>query len=218
MSSVAADPQPPSLPPNARSMARRPPPPEDPPEIPSGSACLPRVVFGLMFLLLAGFAGLEIRNVLRHPSLMRRQTPDKKRTLTFFQRGQAAAREAWIFDEPQGGSGPPRLIQHVDCRPKETRIGELRWTADQEAVYATAKPPQKEIRWLFESANGRLFVSDPDFALPGVTAIAESPEALLARCKRHGGQGPSAAAWYDLGLQGPHLFFWQTTRWEKRLP
>ncbi|MES2705279.1 MAG: hypothetical protein V4726_01635 [Verrucomicrobiota bacterium] len=199
-------------------MARRSPPPEDPPEVPAGAACLPRVVFGLMFLLLAGFTGLEVRNILRHPSLMRRRTEDGTRTLTFFQRGHASAREAWIFDEPEGTAGPPRLIQHVDCRPRETRIGEVRWTADQEAVYATAPPPRREIRWLFESASGRLFVSDPYFALPGRTVIAETQEALSARWKRHGGQGPAGAVWYDIGTQGPHLFFWQATRWERQLP
>ncbi|RYD36455.1 MAG: hypothetical protein EOP86_05935 [Verrucomicrobiaceae bacterium] len=189
-----------------------------PPETPEGSACLPRVVFVLIVLLLGTVAGLEVRNVLRHPSLIRRQSEDGSRLLTFYQKGHASAREAWVFDEPQGAGGPPRLIQRIDCRPQETRIGEVRWTADLEAVCATARPPLKDIRWLFESGAGRLFVGDPDFALPGATAIAETQEALKARWLRHGGQGPPAAVWYDLGNQGPHLFFWQTTRWERQLP
>jgi hypothetical protein len=167
---------------------------------------------------MAGFAALEVRNVLRHPSLMRRSTADGSRSLTFFQRGTASAREAWIFDEPQGSSGPPRLIQHVDCRPQHTGVGEVRWTFDGQAVYATARPPLKEIRWVFESGNGRLFVSDPEFSLPGVTAIAETPQSLAGRVRNHGGQGPAAASWYEMGAQGDHLFFWQTTRWENRLP
>lgn len=198
--------------------SRRPLPPEDPPEEPAGAACLPRVVFGLLFLLMAGFAVIEVRNVLSHPSLMRRSTEDGARSLTFFQRGSASAREAWIFDEPQGASGPPRLIQHVDCRPDHSGVGEVRWSANLAAVYATSRSARKEIRWVFENGSGRLFVSDPEFALAGVTAIAETPQALADRLKRHGGQGPVAASWYEMGAQGGHLFFWQTTRWENRLP
>lgn len=198
--------------------SRRLPPPEDPPEEPTRAACLPRLVFGLLFLLMAGFAAIEVRNVLRHPSLMRRSTDDGSGALTFFQRGSASAREAWIFDEPQGSSGPPRLIQHVDCRPDQSGVGEVRWSATLSAVYAVGRAPRKEIRWVFDRSTGRLFVSDPEFALPGVTAIAEAPAALAARLKRLGGQGPVAASWYEMGARGDHLFFWQTTRWENRLP
>lgn len=200
-------------------MARRPATtPDSAVDTPSGSACLPRVVFGLLVLLLAGLGAVEVVNVLRHPTLVRRRTPDGSRTLTFFQRGQAGAREAWIFDEPQGTSGPPRLIQHVDCRPQETRVGAIAWTADLTAVYATAKPPRKSILWLFEMEKGRLFVTDPDFAMAGTTAISETQGSLAARWKSHGGEGPRAAEWYELGAMGPHLFFWQTTRWTRLLP
>lgn len=193
-------------------------PPDSRTDDASGSACLPKVVFGLLFLLLSGLGGVEVMNVLRHPSLMPRKSPDGSRTLIFFQRGPAGAREAWIFDEPAGTSGPPRVVQFVDCRPEETRIGTIGWTSDMAAVYATAKPPAKMVLWLFEMEKGRLFVTDPDFALPGTTAIAESPAALAARWKRHGGAGPVAAEWYELGAMGEHLFFWQATRWTRLLP
>ena len=73
------------------------------------------------------------------------------------------------------------------------------------------------VRWLYEFGAGRLFVSTPDLALPGRTAFVEETAALTARWRQHQGAGPLAAAWYELGAQGPHLFSWQTTRWENAL-
>ena len=108
--------------------------------------------------------------------------------LIFYQKGYAAAREAWIFDEPQGSAGPPRVIQKVDCRASNTLTGEIRWTADGRAVYAAGRTPVKrgvpELRWLFEfdsprsDERGRLFLSTPDLALPGRTAFVENSTAL----------------------------------------
>lgn len=189
---------------------------------PAGTACLPRAVFGLLLVLLVSLLVVEVRNGLRHPSLLRVAAPRAGATLTFYQKGYPSAREAWILDEPQGSAGPPRLIQKVDCRPSNTLMGEIRWTADGGAVYAAGRIPVKrgvpELRWLFESASGRLFVSTPDFALPGRTAFVEDAAALTARWRQHQGAGPVAATWYGLGATGPHLFSWQTTRWENALP
>jgi hypothetical protein len=42
--------------------------------------------------------------------------------------------------------------------------------------------------------------------------------ALVDIINRHGGKGPVAASWYDLGKHGDYLFAWQITRWEKALP
>ena len=189
---------------------------------PPGTACLPRVVFGLLLGLLLALTAVEVRNALRHPSVLRVPAPGGGPALTFYQKGPAAAREAWLFDEPQGSAGPPRLIQKIDSRPANPLIGELRWTGDGKAVYAAGRTPLRrgvpELRWLFEFRSGRLFVSTPDQALPGRAVFVEDAAALTSRWRQHQRAGPAAAAWYALGAQGPHLFSWQTTRWENALP
>ncbi len=210
-------------------MARRRPAPapdsdlsEDGASVPAGTACLPRLVFLLLLGLGVALLAVEVRNALRHPSLLRVPAPQAGPSLAFYQKGAAAAREAWLFDEPQGSAGPPRLIQRIDCRPSNTLIGEIRWTADGGAVYAAGRNPvprgAPQVRWLFEFAGGRLFVATPDQALPGRTVFVEEAATLASRWRQHGGAGPVAAAWYVLGAQGPRLFSWQTTRWEKALP
>ena len=208
-------------------MARRRPTPDpdftdDVATAPHGTACLPRLVFGLLLGLLAALGVVEVRNALRHPSVLRVAGPPGAPALTFYQKGAASARGAWLFDEPRGSAGPPRLIQWIDCRPSNTLTGEIRWTGDGKAVYAAGRTMLRrgvpEIRWLFEFANGRLFVGTPDTALERRTVFVEDSAALTSRWKQHRGTGPMAAAWYSLGAQGPHLFSWQTTRWENALP
>jgi hypothetical protein len=191
-------------------------------EVPEGSAFLPRVVFVLLLGLLAALLTLEVRNGLRHPSVLRRPPPAGAPGLTFYQKGYASAREAWLFDEPQGSKGPPRLIQRIDCRPQVTEIGDIRWTGDGRAVYAAGRVAQARgvpvVRWLFEFESGRLYISKPELGLPGRTVFVEETAALTARWQQHQGAGPVAAAWYDLGALGPRLFSWQITRWEQALP
>ena len=200
-------------------------------EPPSGTACLPRVVFLLLLGLLVSLLAVEVRNGLRHPSVLRVPGPGGAPSLVFYQKGHASAREAWLLDEPEGSAGPPRLIQRIDCRPQSTTVGEIRWTGDGRALYAAGRTPQSRgvpvLRWLFEfdpgkpgpaaAGAGRLFVSGPDAALPGRPAMVEPPAALTARWRQHRGAGPVAAAWYDLGAMGTHLFSWQATRWENAL-
>lgn len=189
---------------------------------PAGTACLPRAVFLLLLGLLGSLFAVEVRNGLRHPSVRRVPAPKTGPALIFYQKGSPSARETWIFEEPQGTAGPPRLIQKVDCRPSNTLTGEIRWTADGRAVYAAGRTPLQrgvpQVRWFFEFEAGRLFVSTPDLALPGRTVFVEDSAALTARWRQHQGAGPVAATWYELGAQGPHLFSWQTTRWENALP
>ena len=189
---------------------------------PHGTACLPRVVFGLLLGMLGALGVVEIRNALRHPSVLRVPGPPDAPALTFYQKGAASARVAWLFDEPRGSGGPPRLIQQIDCRPDHTLIGEIRWTGDGKAVYAAGRAPVRrgvsEVRWLFEFGTGRLSISSPDLAVPGRTVFVEDSSALTGRWKQHRGAGPLAVTWYALGAQGPHLFSWQTTRWENALP
>lgn len=196
--------------------------PNDPVTAPHGTACLPRVVFLLMLGLLITLAAVEVRNALRHPSVLRVPALKQGPSLTFYQKGPAVSREAWLFDEPRGSAGPPRLIQRIDCRPANTLIGEIRWTGDGKAVYAAGRTPVRrgvpELRWLFEFGSGRLFVSTPDQALPGRTVFVEDAVALTSRWRQHQGAGPVVAAWYELGARGPRLFSWQTTRWENALP
>lgn len=247
----APKPRGPRTPSSAHALEARTPPSDSPNSDQAGpprSAFLPRFVFLLLFLLVGGMTALEVRNVLRHPSVLFRAGPKGAPGLVFYQKGHASAREAFLLDEPDGPDGPPRLIQHIDCRPQFSDIGEIRWTADGKAVYAAGRTPQSRgvpvIRWLYvfsseensaagglgkqkaaaasESAatrpkQGRLYISQPDYALPGRTAFVEKPDALTARWHLHQGAGPLAAAWYDLGAKGGHLFSWQTTRWEKAL-
>jgi hypothetical protein len=185
-------------------------------------ALLPRLVFFLLLSLMAALLAIEVRNGLRHPGVRRVPSPKGAPALTFYEKGYASAREAWLFDEPQGSNGPPRLIQRIDCRPQMTDIGEIRWTSDGQAVYAAGRSPPSRglpvVRWLFEFSNGRLYVSRPELGLPGRTVFVEDPAALIARWHKHKGSGTLAAAWYDLGALRPRLFSWQTTRWEKTLP
>ena len=191
-------------------------------EIPERTALLPRVVFFLLMGLLGTLLVVEVRNGLRHPGVLRVAAPRGAPTLTFYQKGYASAREAWLFDEPQGSNGPPRLIQRIDCRPQLTDTGEIRWTADGQAVYAAGRTAQSRgvpmVRWLFEFTTGRLYVSRPELALSGRTVFVENAAALTTRWHQHKGAGALAAAWYDLGALGPRLFSWQVTRWEKALP
>lgn len=212
------------LPARTKSRAKRP-DREDADEEPSTlppPALLPRLVFFLLLGLLAALLAIEVRTGLRHPGVMRVPGQKGAPALTFYQKGYASAREAWLFDEPEGTNGPPRLIQRIDCRPQMTDIGEIRWTSDGQAVYAAGRSPQSRglpmVRWLFEFPNGRLYVSRPELGLPGRTVFVEDPAALTARWHHHKGAGPLAAAWYDLGALRPRLFSWQTTRWEKALP
>lgn len=210
-----------------RAMARRhsapsPDMPENQLPAPHGPACLPRAVFGLLLALLLAMAAVEVRNALRHPSVLRVASPGNAPRLTFYQKGPAAAREAWLCDEPQGSAGPPRLIQRIDCRPDNTSIGEIRWSGDGKAVYAAGRTPLQrgvpQLQWIFEFGTGQLFVTSPDLALPGRTVFVEDAAAMRSRWRQHQGAGDLAAAWYALGAKGTHLFSWQTTRWENALP
>ena len=196
--------------------------PDDALTMPRGSACLPKVVFSVLLGLMLTLAVVEVRNALRHPSLFPVRATKQGPALTFYQKGPPAAREAWLFDEPQGGAGPPRLIQRIDCRPANTLIGEIRLTGDGMAVYAAGRTPVRrgvpELRWMFEFESGRLFVSTADQPLPGRTVFVEGAAALTSRWRQHQGAGPVVTVWYALGAKRAHLFSWQTTRWENALP
>ncbi len=187
-----------------------------------GGACLPR----LFFLMLVGLLGLlgwvEVGNGLRRPSLLRVEGGGKG--LVFYQRGRAEAREAWLFEEPEGSGGRPRLLQRIDCGAPLSELGELRWTADGRAIYAAGERPGGRgvptVRWMCELGAGesQLVVSRAGLALRGGAVLVEGPKELGARWRRHGGAGAEVVPWYELGKQGAHLFSWQATRWEQELP
>ncbi len=190
--------------------------------VPAGPACLPRLVFLGLLLLLAAMGTVEVRQGFRHASVLRVPGTSPAPGLVFYQKGRASAREAWLFDEPQGTAGPPRLIQRIECSAVPQAVGEIAWTSDGKAVFAAGRRLEKRgeplVRWLFEFETARLYLSDPEFSLPGRTAFVEDPAALTDRWRRHGGTGATAANWYDLGAIGPRLFSWQATRWEQALP
>lgn len=186
------------------------------------AAILPRLFFVLLVLLAAALLTVEIRNGFRHPSVLRVSWNPPAPALVFYQKGHAAAREAWLMDEPDGSSGAPRLIHRLDLRPSMPQNKEVRWTADGAAVYTVStsmdRQARREISWLFEFSPGQLFVADPTEAMPGRTVFVETQSALQARLRQHSGAGAVAARWFELGALGPRLFSWQTTRWERILP
>lgn len=190
---------------------------------PTGTACLPKVFFLGLLLLMTALAAIEIRSRMDRPSIMRRDGEGAEPDLVFYQKGPPARRVAWILCEPGGKGAAPRVVQRVPCSPGDTETGEIRWTADGRGVYADKRVPARrgkapEILWLHTFADGRLFISDESFALKGATAILQTPEGLLAQWKRMGGAGKTVASWYELGAQGETLWSWQTTRWERALP
>lgn len=186
-------------------------------------ACLPGVMFWLLAGSVALLGGLEVANTLRHPSVLRVESPDGGSRLTFYQTGGAADRTAWLFHEAGGTGGAPALIQRIDCTPADRTTGEIRWTADGGAVYAVSRAPHvpgadPDLLWLYELTEQRLFITREESAVRGPTVILAEAGSVVDRWRRRGGAGGLVAQWYDLGKRGSHLFFWQTTRWKRQLP
>lgn len=182
-----------------------------------------RLFFWLLLasVLLLGVA--ELLNALRRPSLARLTGPAGANSIVLYQKGRAANREAWLFTEPAGDAGQPVCFQHIDCTARDGNTGDLRWTFDGGALYAgqrrtTGIEAIEHPLWVYEFATRELS-SVPASPLPNHPGGRRAKEsALVDIINRHGGKGPIAVAWYDLGKRGTYLFAWQITRWENALP
>ena len=138
-------------------------------------AWLPRVFFLLVMGLFLAVLVIEVKNRVRRPTAWTPSPPAGTPALTFYGKSDGATRTTWIFDEPAGEAGPPRLIQELShAQLKAT--GEIRWSADRRAVFATSREVVERgvpvVLWLFE------FGTDPSYRSPaGVSGAGPKEEA-----------------------------------------
>jgi len=183
----------------------------------------PRAVFLLLVAALLVLVAAELLNLLRHPSLSRLKGPGGVQRLVIYQKGRAANREAWFLTEPDGELGPARCFQRIDCTGDDTTTGDVRWSFDGQALYATRRKAASieeadRPLWVYDFKEQKLWSLD-EKPLSSHLEMHSGSEARLVRLiNDHGGKGPVAVSWYDLGKRGDYLFAWQITRWEKALP
>jgi hypothetical protein len=188
-----------------------------------GGGWKPRLFFWLLVAALLLLAVAELLNVMKRPSLTYLKGPAGANGLVLYQKGRAANREAWLLTEPQAESGPPVCFMRIDCTVEDQTTGDLRWSFDGLALYATRrKVPSIDAAdrplWVYEFNAAKLWSLKSEPPIEGFPATPGTEAALVDIINRHGGKGPVAATWYDLGKRGDYLFAWQITRWEKVLP
>lgn len=192
-------------------------------KISTRGAWKPRVVFWLLAAAVILLGAFELLNVMQRPSFARLAGPAQVNHIVLYQKGRAANREAWLLMEPQAESGPALCFQRIDCTEADRMTGDIRWSFDGAALYAarrkaaTIEGADRPL-WVFEFATKKLWSGD-DQPLAHHLATHPATEAgMVAIINRHGGKGPVAVSWYDLGKRGDYLFAWQITRWERALP
>lgn len=183
----------------------------------------PKAVFWLLAAAVMVLTGRELLNLLERPSLTKLSGPAGAGRFVLYQKGRAADREAWLFVEPDGERGPPRCFQMVECSDRDTVTGDLQWTFDGAALYAVKRKPEQTAGpgrplWLYEFTTGRLWSSQVEALKSAVPVTAVTEQTLVEMVFRHGGHGPVAVPWYDLGRRGAYLFAWEITRWERAIP
>jgi hypothetical protein len=188
-----------------------------------GGAWKPRVFFWLLLGAVLLLAVTELLNVMRRPSLTYLQGPARAHGLVLYQKGRAKSREAWLLTEPQAEAGPPVCFQRIDCSEKDQTTGDLRWSFDGQALYATIRKAASieaadRPLWVYEFNASKLWALKDESQSRRLPVSIASETALVDTINRHGGKGPVAVSWYDLGKHGDYLFAWQITRWEKALP
>jgi hypothetical protein len=188
-----------------------------------GGAWKPRFFFWLLVAAVLLLAGAELLNLMRRPSLTYLRGPAGASGIVLYQKGRAGNREAWLFTEPQADAGPPVCFHRVDCTEKDKVTGDLRWSFDGLALYATRRRPGSieaadRPLWVYEFNGAKLWALNDEVQKYGLPTSAATEKALVEIINRHGGKGPVAVSWYDLGKRGEYLFAWQITRWEKVLP
>jgi hypothetical protein len=183
----------------------------------------PRAVFLLLVATVLVLGVAELLNAMRRPSLTRIKGPAGAHQLVIYQKGRAANREAWLMTEPQGEAGPAHCFQRIDCTEDDRTTGDLRWSFDGQALYAARRKAGsiEEVErplWVYDFKERKLWSLDERPLASQLEMHAATESQLVDRINGHGGKGPVAASWYDLGKRGQHLFAWQITRWEKSLP
>ena len=188
----------------------------------STGAWVPRVVFGVLVAALLVLGAAELRNVIRKPSLVRLTGPGKVRAV-LYQKGRPGSREAWLMHEPKGSLGPPVCIQRIGDVDSDQRTGDLCWSQDGALLYAAQRRSLEMSRndeplWVFDFGTGRLWVLTPRDRMNGETGEVTTDAGLRRLLASHGGRGPVALRWQELGKAHGHLLAWQVTRWERVIP
>ena len=192
-------------------------------KISPGGAWKPRLVFWLLAAAVGLLGVAELLNVIRRPSLLRLPGPAMANRFVLYQKGRPASREAWLLMEPQAESGPAVCFQRIDCTEADRMTGDIRWSFDGAALYASRRKASSiegtnRPLWVFEFATRKLWSLDETPLARHLPVKAATEAGLVDIINSHGGKGPAAISWYDLGKRGDYLFAWQITRWEKALP
>ena len=186
-------------------------------------AWIPRLVFWLLVTSVVLLGAAELLNVMQRPSLSRFTGPALANHFVIYQKGRAGNREAWLLVEPQAESGPAACFQRIDCTEADRITGDLRWSFDGAAIYAARRKASTidgtdRPLWVYEFNTRKLWSGDDQPLAHQLPMNAATEAGLVDIINRHGGKGPVAVSWYDLGKRGDYLFAWQITRWEQALP
>jgi len=184
---------------------------------------VPRAVFLLLVAALLLLGGVELFNVLKRPSLSRVKGPAGAERFVLYQKGRAANREAWLLAEPEGELGPPECFQWIDCTEDDHTTGDLHWSFDGHLLYAVRRKPatleEADLPlWVYDFKERKLWALDEKPPFIWMEKHSATSLQMVRQINEHGGKGPVAVPWYELGKRGEYLFAWQITRWEKVLP
>ena len=185
-------------------------------------AWTPRLVFWLLAAAVLLLVVAEMLNVMRRPSLTRLAGPAQANHVVLYQKGRSGSREAWLLMEPRAESGPAWCFQRIDCTEADRLTGDVRWSFDGAALYAARRKAatiegSDRPLWVFEFASKKLWSLDDQPRAHHLPMHPATEAGLVDIINSHGGKGPVAVSWYDLGKRGDYLFAWQITRWENAL-
>jgi hypothetical protein len=125
--------------------------------------------------------------------------------------------------EPKGSLGPPVCFQRIGDVDADQRTGDLCWSQDGALLYAAQRRSMEMSRndeplWAFDFGTGRLWVLTPRDRMHGEAGEVTTDAGLRRLLASHGGRGPVALPWQELGKAHGHLLAWQVTRWERAIP
>jgi hypothetical protein len=187
----------------------------------SSGAWLPWTFFVVLTAAAVFLVGMEVLNIFRQPSIRTVSGPAAHR-FSIYQRTGSRQREAWFFHEPKGNLGPPVCFLHVVTASASDESGPLHWTHDGCLLIGTQRAPRTSSSsgtvWVYDFTTSSLLSSDHRNQRSGIPAQPATVPDLDRLIQRHGGRGPIALQWYDLGKKHQHLFAWRITRWENAIP